>query len=177
MDPCVAHQLVVVFHEGRWHRGWTMSTEADSAQDAVARVFLIDVGRVVLKETFQLRPWNAALMEARGLTEARMPPKALPFFLKGCNRQNRGPSFLRGRIMGRIVKVVKSRLNRTENSGKCVTPVVVLDSIEGEEMKSRHNRIPLSLPQTNMDELSSFDPVSTLNFYHGEAVMETQLPE
>ena len=85
-DLCAAHLPVAVFHEGRWYRGWTMSTEANAVQDAIARVFLIDVGRVVLKETFQLRPWNAALAEARGLKEVRRPPLALPFFLKGPRR-------------------------------------------------------------------------------------------
>ena len=98
----------------------------------------------------------------------------------GCNRQNRGPAFLRSRVMGRIVQVVKCCINRTENSGKCVTPVAVLDDgnvEEGKELQSRDHPIPRAAPRTEGDEAPSFDPESTLNFYHGEAVMETQLPE
>ena len=49
----------------------------------------------------------------------------LPRLPSGCNRQNRGCDFLRRQILGKVVKVVKSGLSRTEDSGKCVTPVAV----------------------------------------------------
>ena len=74
---------VVVLHEGRWHRGWTMPNEGDVTQDAVVRVHLIDIGRVLLKEIHHLRNWNAGFATAKSLKETQLPPLAMPFYMKG----------------------------------------------------------------------------------------------
>ena len=104
--------------------------------------------------------------------------------LPGCQRQNRGPEFLRRQIQDKVIRVARSFVNRAEFGGVCVTPVVVLDwdddkravNAESENLCARSRKRSKSVSKAST-EYAFIDPQSTLNFYHGEAVMETELPE
>ena len=67
---------VVVFHGGRWHRGWTMKTD-EGEENAPFRVFLVDVGRALASDCETVMPWKEGLFFFPTL------PLAMPFFLKG----------------------------------------------------------------------------------------------
>ena len=89
----------------------------------------------------------------------------------GCQRQNRGPSFFRDQLLGKVVVVDKSVMNLTDYTGKCVTPVVVRNWRDGAVVGS------VERPQPNTAGNEDPEFRDSFNFYHGEATMETDLPE
>jgi len=115
--------LVMVFHQELWCRGWVSKTHADAnGMEVMADVFLPDFGLTVMKPFTEIGQLKTMLSNGDIV--------ALPFFLKGCQRSNRGPDFLRDEILNKIVRVGKCSRSLTEQSGECVTPIYVWKDIE-----------------------------------------------